>query len=420
MDINHFVVIPYSIYYDKNLTDTAKFLFHFISSDMSEEGYCIKSNKELSELLNKDEATIKRGLRSLKDQEYIEEIDFDGRIRKLKTCIFDLNWKVKKNENSKNSKIEVETAQKCAGSRVKNALADSAKMRWRYNIYNNTNNNILNTVPSEQLPRSAVQKENRKKLDREILDDLQKKNHTPIYDPLDTPIGKEAVEVVDLWNEAGLKPLIQNKAPKTYQKAISKIIKAFKGKITGEKITIDDFATAINRFALSALDEDFEPSDIATKKKLKAISLNDFIYNNFYKSQKSLLLKYLTEEPVPSKTAMIEDPNPAVTKKIKRFYLKYVFGNLRKETDKTEENAFRKTTLMLQKFYAQNKRQFRMNIPVSELADYLFKAIENAYGDRVSRIFPMSLCSKFAEGRLMAVLNEHGLVEDAKSQGWGI
>ena len=73
----------------RNITDlneSEKNLLTVISN-YSKNGVCFASNDHLIKLFNKNERTIQRWLKKLKQRGYVVEVGFDGRKRLLKSTI---------------------------------------------------------------------------------------------------------------------------------------------------------------------------------------------------------------------------------------------------------------------------------------------------------------------------------------------
>ena len=78
--------IPSIILYNKDLTYAQKFLLSFIWH-LDGEHNCYASNKYLAQLLCLSTSRIASMISELKSSGYIEQVYFDGKIRKLKCLI---------------------------------------------------------------------------------------------------------------------------------------------------------------------------------------------------------------------------------------------------------------------------------------------------------------------------------------------
>ena len=67
-----FAIIPADVRYDKKLCSSAKLLYGEITALTQKEGYCWASNKYFAELYEVDISTIKRWIKNLADEQYIE------------------------------------------------------------------------------------------------------------------------------------------------------------------------------------------------------------------------------------------------------------------------------------------------------------------------------------------------------------
>lgn len=68
----YYAVIPANVRYDKNLIPNAKLLYGEITALCNEKGYCWASNEYFAELYDVSKTSIKKWLKSLEDNRYIE------------------------------------------------------------------------------------------------------------------------------------------------------------------------------------------------------------------------------------------------------------------------------------------------------------------------------------------------------------
>jgi len=69
--IGYYAVIPSTILYNKELSSTVKLLYAIITSLSNKDGYCYASNKYLAEKLNVEPVTISRGVKVLRENNYV-------------------------------------------------------------------------------------------------------------------------------------------------------------------------------------------------------------------------------------------------------------------------------------------------------------------------------------------------------------
>ena len=79
--------IPGKIWFDKQLTGADKCLMGVLLKSMDSDNLCYNSNLELSTICHVGTATITRSIQRLKSLGYLQEINFDGRIRTLQISI---------------------------------------------------------------------------------------------------------------------------------------------------------------------------------------------------------------------------------------------------------------------------------------------------------------------------------------------
>ena len=99
------VWIPKEIWLNKELTALDKVIFTEISS-LDNEEHCSASNKYLAEFCGCSERKVSDTIRKLKDMGFIEELEFDGRYRKLRVAKI-------ANQSSSIEKISTEGSKNC-------------------------------------------------------------------------------------------------------------------------------------------------------------------------------------------------------------------------------------------------------------------------------------------------------------------
>jgi uncharacterized phage protein (TIGR02220 family) len=68
---NYFVVTPYPVLVDEQLSPSTKLLYGIVSSLTRKEGYCFATNEYISDSLGVSKRTVERGLKQLEEGEYI-------------------------------------------------------------------------------------------------------------------------------------------------------------------------------------------------------------------------------------------------------------------------------------------------------------------------------------------------------------
>lgn len=108
----YFVVIPYPVLVDPELSDVDRIVYGEISALTNKEGYCFASNKYIAEVLNKTVSTTRRSIYKLTERGYIS-VDIskeDGNTRKIYLHISvgnnsKMNIPMFKNEHTLSSKM---------------------------------------------------------------------------------------------------------------------------------------------------------------------------------------------------------------------------------------------------------------------------------------------------------------------------
>ena len=194
-------------------------------------------------------------------------------------------------------------------------------------------------------------------------------------------------EIFDYWTEQDLR--MPKEETKSYNRCIRDVKDLLNGKLfAGEVYSIEQLKDSITYFSFTALDPDFEPGDLAIKKKLSKMSIAEFIhsFNGF-----SYFKKSLTEKPTPLKCKeVVEDKYPTITGIIKRFYREEVVGGAKIEFSQKDENCFRAGAIKTKAFYERNIRKFNpyMRIQDDKLAHWLIEAIKVDVNDDVRKITP--------------------------------
>ena len=86
MNRNYYAVIPANVRYDKNLIPSAKLLYGEITALCNEKGYCWASNEYFAELYDVSKTSIKKWLKSLEDNRYIErKVKYKGGSKEIDT-----------------------------------------------------------------------------------------------------------------------------------------------------------------------------------------------------------------------------------------------------------------------------------------------------------------------------------------------
>jgi hypothetical protein len=179
-----------------------------------------------------------------------------------------------------------------------------------------------------------------------------------------------------------------------------------------KRYSIEEIKSSIDNFTQAVYNPDIEPIAPDKKKKLKYLTIGDFIFSF---QGYSYFKEYLNKKP----SKVIEDKFPSMTKALKRLYSEDVFGTTHKVFDFEEENHFRRASMRLKKFLNDNNKNWsNMMIPVGdyEEARLLWESIKSSLNgaDDFSKVTPSWLISNHTfNHRLPAFLYHQGyLLED--------
>ena len=145
---NYYCVVPINIITDGKLSDGAKLLYSVVSSLTHMEGYCYATNEYLSKIFDKDERTIQRLLKELKDNSYI----------------FIEN---SKNRNKSYRKIFIHSTTNLSLQGDKNVVHSTTKMSPIITNNNNIYNN--NSQQAKKEPKEKTKKIEKTKINKELL-----------------------------------------------------------------------------------------------------------------------------------------------------------------------------------------------------------------------------------------------------------
>lgn len=231
-------------------------------------------------------------------------------------------------------------------------------------------------------------------------------------------ISEDIQDILDFWVEEKLH--LPKKETKGYNDGVKKIKGLLNGKLFGKKYTIDEIKKSILNFSFAALDSDFEPSDLSSKKILAKKNISEFIYNPFVKnSSYSLFQDFLDTPPKVVKFKnIITTEYPGIVKQLKKFYRESVVGNANIEFSNKDENCFAIAANKIMVFREKNINRFNkyMRVNPNSLAIWLCEAIQADCNDDVSKITPGWFASDVTfNRRFPAYLFRNAILEDSKN-----
>ena len=144
-NVSAYCIVPYSVMYDKDLSDAEVRLYIAISSLANQKGYCFASNNYLANSLGKSVGTIKRSMRHLEEKGFIRrnisKKDDNSSDRKIYISYDEIFEKPDENELPPVQKW-TEGGSKMDGGGSKNGPTPQSKNGPHNNISNN-NINII-------------------------------------------------------------------------------------------------------------------------------------------------------------------------------------------------------------------------------------------------------------------------------------
>jgi len=298
----------------KGLNYTAKsILKDIIYFDAAEK--CFAGNIYFAKTYGVTRRTISLIITKLKKLGLVEQISFDGRQRVLGVTnktkeLFSIKEKIQFNTVKSDKKsFPSERKDYTAEGKFNDSRSEKHSDIYKYNI---NRNNLLLLFKNNNNKLNSVSKET----DRISMKTISKTKKYEVSD--------RAKHIVDYWND---KKLVHHKeGTKTYQSICETIDKIYDNKFDhslfkDRKIKRMDFIKAIDNFALSALNDDYEPVKRDFKLRLKKTSLLVFLFNE--RSNKSCFLLSLDNNPKKAGTYIKKEITPVV-KVLAKEYAKIV------------------------------------------------------------------------------------------------
>lgn len=223
-------------------------------------------------------------------------------------------------------------------------------------------------------------------------------------------------QILEYWKDSGLH--LPAESTKGFREGVKKIRGVLAGTLFGKKFSPIEIKRSIDNFSLSATDMDFEPIQLAAKKKLRKLSISDFIENSFMK-ETSFFLRYVKNEPIPSKRVQpLEDKHPRLTALLKRTFRDEVLGGVSAEFSVSDSNKFVLAAKRAKEFLAANRKKINPFFVNSDenIADALWKSVRKDC-DKVSDLSPGWLCSDLTfNRRFPRYLNAEGAIQVENNQ----
>ena len=232
---------------------------------------------------------------------------------------------------------------------------------------------------------------------------------------------ERSLSLLGYWEGKGLKKISDKQEMKYYKNSLQSFDKLLSGHMFDNsefksyhknKFTKQEICKAITRFALMALNPDYEPRSIEYKQRLAKTSPADFIFNSFKSSEhgygRSLMLYCLENEPkiIREKDVFVEDDNPALTETIIDRYKTKVMGKTDVKFTNGDINHFRKASNLVNNLFLKNRSRllgsYSYMLPY-QMADMLFNTLEHN-NSNLSKVSPSWLCSSVMAKQLPAYM----------------
>ena len=367
----NYVVIPGEVAFNKKLSKTDSFVFWMIKSLDCTKDNCWANNKFIAVRLDINPQTVSNSIAKLKKLNYIKQISFDGRRRRLAID--------------------------------KTYLERYHHLIFAYNDpYKQTINQIIIDKDNDKNYNSSFSKEKEKETDVSSTPDSEdnfiprfidrKKLKKALY--YSPNIDTRAEKIILYWNSKG-KPLTVHAIKNS--KVIKRINKLIKNKLRTYKMK--DFIEAIDTYY------EFITSPLVTVTKI--VSLDNFIEPDeyqrdaIYNAKKNIQIESWFYECLKGRDYLfntygkfVKDKYPEVTDRIKSTW-KDRIGKINGDATYSENN-FRRAANETVVFINSNKRKFLMDrrelIP-DRFVKYVFDAVFS--GKNLNKVSPSWLAKDF-------------------------
>jgi hypothetical protein len=244
---------------------------------------------------------------------------------------------------------------------------------------------------------------------------------------------EQALDLIEFWEGKGLKSISHNPETKTYEQSLIAFDKLLSGKAfnsteyksyEGKKFTLAEARKAISRFALMALNPDYEPRNVKFKSDLSKISPADFIFNAYVSSNGYGRSKFIhchenEAKIIREKDVYVEDKYPNVTKAVMNKYKKDILGGSEIQFTNDDLNAFRKAANFAYELFAKNQNRLLgtyAQLKPYQIAESMFEALERGGAD-FAKVKPHWLCNGAMQKQLPAYLYQAAILQDRTCEG---
>ena len=385
--------------------------------------HCYASNQYLAKILNVSATTISLSISKLIKEEYIEQIHFDGRHRIITI------------------KADYKETKKLLLSDLKSRLKEPLKLLLKDNYLKGINQSKSvsskeETSKADALPSTSNQTILHKRSNGKLLMNAKLKVDKPLkakkqIKPYEA--SEQALDLIEYWEGKGLKSILHKPETKTYEQSLIAFDKLLSGKAfnsteyksyEGKKFTLAEIRKSISRFALMALNPDYEPRNVKFKSDLSKISPADFIFNayvssNGYGRSKFIYCHENEAKIVREKDVYVEDKYPNVTKAVMNKYKKDILGGSEIAFTNDDLNAFRKAANFAYELFAKNQNRLLgtyAQLKPYQIAESMFEALERGGAD-FAKVKPHWLCNSAMQKQLPAYLYQAAILQDTNCEG---
>ncbi len=408
-----YIVIPIEVLMNKNLTAAEMKLFGLIDVLDGKDG-CFASNEYMALILNLSVTAISNGISKLKNQKYVRQKSFDGRIRVIKIdpdykktysqSLTLLEGRLKASFKEKNRELRIE--KNTLSSLRKEDKEGNSEISCRTsNSVNSSPRSSLDTASKEVLATADSEsfgKENNKTLAKA---DLLAKSSRPTRDDSILPRKKlpakqleyehasdEARSLVEDWNELTTTP-----THKKESKIVRRVLHMLDGKLLKEHTPKEIFRAMLD---FSTMQKDAGNYRVPTSK----VNIDDFFIGNGYLNGVRERKGETVEPPwfqrliLPGSFAKYlrrEDPDPDVTEELKHRYRKHILVDQGVSFSPRQESQFREASKRLREFMGKGRlEKFLDKVDYRDYVRFLLEALIGKY-KKVTEIEVGHLCSEY-------------------------
>lgn len=382
--------------------------------------HCYASNQHLANILNVSTTTISISISKLIKEGYLEQISFDGRNRVI--CI-KADYKESKRQLLRSLKGRLKEPLKLL---IKDNNLKINNKRKESSSKEEDNETDVSSTASLKKPIRLHKRKS--KLLR------QTKPNIPIKEKQTKPFipNERALRLLTIWEKKGLKAISHKPETKAYKNSLIAIDRLLSGKAfngseyeayQNYKFTTKEIMQAIDRFAMMALNPDYEPRNIEYKKTLAKTYFSDFIFNSFKSENgygRSMFLYCLNNEAkiIKEKDIVIEDKYPKLTKAIMNLYKDKILGIDNFQFTNSDMNDFRKASILAWELFEKNKNRLMgsyRNMDAFQIAKTIFEALEQS-GANPTKVKPYWLCNAVMKKQLPAYLYQSAILQGSSNE----